>query len=70
MQTNEKRDYRAEISAKIIPEEAFDKISLVPEWWGKNFEGNSKKINDIFTVRFPSGDMYKIRITGLIRIRE
>ena len=58
----EKQDYRGKISANITPQEAFDKISRVSEWWGKNFEGKSSKVNDVFTVRFPSGDMYKIRI--------
>ena len=66
MEIKEKqRDYQAEISANISPEEAFDKISRVPEWWGTNFEGKSTKVNDEFTVRFPNGDMYKIRISEI-----
>ena len=65
-EAKEKQDYRAEISAKnISPQEAFDKISRVQEWWAKNFEGESRKVNDVFTVRFASGDMYKIRIAEI-----
>jgi len=62
MQTKKTQDYGAEISAKVTPEEAFDKIGCVPEWWAKNFEGKSRNVNDEFTVRFKSGDRYKIRI--------
>jgi Activator of Hsp90 ATPase homolog 1-like protein len=65
MAAREKQDYRAKISVNVTPEEAFEKISRVQEWWGKNFEGKSSKVNDVFAVRFPSGDMYKIRIAEL-----
>jgi hypothetical protein len=65
MATKQKQDYRSEFSANSTPEEVFDKITRVQEWWSKNFEGNSKKVNDVFTVRFPSGDMYKIRIAEI-----
>jgi hypothetical protein len=50
---------------KTTPEETFDKINNVSEWWGKNFEGRSRKVDDVFTVRFKSGDIYKIRIAVL-----
>ena len=59
------QDYRSEISVNTTAEEAFDKISRVQEWWSKNFEGKLKKENDVFAVRFPSGDMYKIRIAEI-----
>jgi len=54
--------YHSSISVKSSPRETFDGISNVAGWWSKNFEGKSSKVNDVFTVRFPSGDMYKIRI--------
>jgi hypothetical protein len=57
-----KQDYRTAIVANVTPQEAFDKICRVSEWWGLNFEGKSQKLNDIFTVRFGNGDMYKIEI--------
>jgi hypothetical protein len=65
MQANKKQDYRTEISANVTPQKAADKISRPQEWWAKNFEGESKRVNDVFTVRFASGDMYKIRIAEM-----
>jgi hypothetical protein len=61
-----KTDYHGSIVAKITPKEALDKISRVSEWWATNFEGSSQKPNDIFTVRFKSGDMYKVKVSELI----
>jgi hypothetical protein len=46
------QNYQCSIAADITPHEAFEGISQVNEWWAKNFEGHSQKLNDIFTVRF------------------
>ena len=59
------KDYHARISAQVTDNEAFDKISRVPQWWAKSFEGRSSQVNDVFTARFPSGDMYRIRIAEI-----
>ena len=59
------QSYHSRISVDIPQSEAFDKISRVPEWWGTDFEGQSRKVGDIFTVRFANGDMYQIEITEL-----
>jgi hypothetical protein len=61
-----KQDYRSSITAHTTPKEALEKISRVSEWWSTNFEGSSQKVNDIFTVRFGSGDMFKIKVSELI----
>ena len=60
--TGKQQGYHSEVSTSATPAEAFDKISRVQEWWSKNFEGASKKVDDVFTVRFLSGDRYKIRV--------
>jgi len=49
MNTN---DYHNSISANSTPKEAFDKISQVSKWWAAHVEGNSQKLNDVFTVSF------------------
>ncbi|MGZ3618084.1 MAG: SRPBCC family protein [Ktedonobacteraceae bacterium] len=64
--SKKKQDYHSSITSHITPKEAFDKISRVSEWWATNFEGSSQKLNDIFTVRFRSGDMYKIKVSECI----
>ncbi len=60
------QDYHTCITADITPKEALDKIGRVSEWWATNFEGSSQKLNDIFTVRFGSGDMYKVKVSEFI----
>ena len=46
------QNYHAEIIVNVSAGEAFEKIKLVSEWWTANLEGNSAKMNDIFTVHF------------------
>jgi hypothetical protein len=62
----QQQDYHSNITADITPEETFDKISRVNEWWSTNLEGSSSKLRDVFTVHFKSGDWYKIKIDELI----
>lgn len=48
----ENQDYNYVITTSIPAMEALDAISRVPEWWASDFEGNSQKLGDEFTVRF------------------
>ena len=65
-QNMNKRDYHSSVVAKITPQEALDKISRVSEWWATHFEGSSQKLDDVFTVRFGNGDMYKLKVSEMI----
>src|SRR5579859_7749100 len=59
------QDYRCSIAADITPEEAMECISDVQAWWAKHFEGSSRLLHDVFTVRF--GTTYvTFQITELI----
>jgi hypothetical protein len=60
------QDYQGSFTANIPPREALEKISRVSEWWSNNFEGKSQKLNDVFTVQFKSGDMYKVKVSEII----
>ena len=60
------QDYHSSITASVTPQEAFEKISHVSEWWAKDFEGKSEEPHDVFTVRFPNGDMYKVKVSEII----
>ncbi len=60
------QDYQSSITTYSTPEEAFEKISRVSEWWAKDFEGRSEEPNDVFTVRFQNGDMYKVKVSESI----
>jgi hypothetical protein len=45
-------NYHSSIHADISPKEAFDNINHVSGWWTENIEGNSEKLDDVFTVHF------------------
>jgi hypothetical protein len=60
------QDYHSSITTHGTPEEVFDKIARVSEWWAKDFEGKAKEPNDVFTVRFQNGDRYQVKIAEII----
>ncbi|HTS45698.1 MAG TPA: hypothetical protein VMH01_14965 [Puia sp.] len=45
-------DYHCSITVSKSAEESFTKINSVSSWWTENLEGSSRKLNDIFTIRF------------------
>src|SRR5882762_8138071 len=47
-----KQDYNVSITVNATAQEAFKSINSVTKWWTEHLEGNSKKLNDEFTVRF------------------
>ncbi len=46
------QDYSSIITAKVTPEQAFERISRVADWWTNAFTGAAQKVGDAFTVRF------------------
>jgi len=62
----ESQDYQNSITAHLSAQEAMTKISQVPKWWAKDFEGKSENPSDVFTIRFKSGDMYKLKVSEII----
>jgi len=47
-----KEDYHLSILVNSPVRETFNGINQVSEWWTKNVEGRSEKLNDLFTVHF------------------
>ena len=47
-----KQDYNTIITTDKTAKQAFKSISNVSKWWTENLEGQSQKLDDIFTVRF------------------
>ncbi len=60
------QNYQSSIAADFTPAEAFEAINQVREWWAKNIEGSTEKLNDVFTVRFSSGTFVTFEITESI----
>ena len=52
----EQQNYQSSIAADFTPAEAFEAIGRVSEWWARNIEGSTTKLNDVFTVHF--GETY------------
>jgi hypothetical protein len=46
------QDFNCRIFTSNTTKEAFDAITRVSEWWAKNVEGNTQKLDAVFTVRF------------------
>jgi hypothetical protein len=61
-----KNSFNSSISAKISANEAIEKISKIPEWWGVTFSGNSEKQNDKFVVRMTGDSYFNFTVAELI----
>lgn len=59
-------DFNSSISAKISADEAIEKISNVPEWWGVTFTGSAEKQNDKFTVKMGGESFFNFTVAELI----
>jgi hypothetical protein len=46
------QDFTTTFSVDQTPEEAFDAIKNVREWWGGKVEGSTEKLGDVFTYRY------------------
>lgn len=61
-----KIDFSSSFSAKISPEEAIEKISKLPEWWGVTFSGSADKPNDHFTIKMGGESFFNFTVAELI----
>ena len=61
----EKKNYDKTIIVNVSAEEAIKKISQINFWWATNVQGDTKNLDDVFTVRF--GKTFStIQITEII----
>ena len=49
------QDFHSSITVNATPKEAFDAINNIAGWWTDSYEGDSRKLNDEFTVYFYHG---------------
>ena len=52
MKTMTKTDFTARIVAERSPEEVFDAIANVGNWWTESFKGSARNVGDTFSVTF------------------
>jgi hypothetical protein len=63
MQNN---SYTATIEVAQSPEDVFNHINDVSKWWSKDFEGNSKNLNDEFIICHPGAHYSKQRLIEIV----
>jgi hypothetical protein len=54
------------IEVSQSPEEVFSCISNVPKWWSKDYQGDSKHLNDEFIIHHPMQHHSKQRLVEVI----
>jgi hypothetical protein len=58
-------NYNCAFAVKHVVKEVFDCICRVKDWWAIDIDGDSDKLNDVFTIHF--GDTYvTFKITEMI----
>ena len=60
-----KQDYTTSINVPVSATTAYNRINDVAAWWSNDMDGSSKKLNDVFTVRFGETSI-TIKITELV----
>ncbi len=58
--------FTAIIEVSKSPQEIFNCLTDVTNWWSKDFEGSSKKLNDEFTIHHPNQHYSKQKLVEVI----
>jgi len=66
----ENKNFAATIDVAKSPREVFNCITDVTNWWSKDFEGNSKNLNDEFIIHHPGQHYSKQKLVEVIPNRK
>ena len=59
-------DYEHRFTAQATPEQVFEAVTHVSDWWTVNTEGMSRSVGDEFTVQFGDVHLTKQRVTEVV----
>ena len=60
-------NFSCSVTAKISADEAIQKISNIPGWWGVSLTGGSaEKQNDLFTIKMTGDSFFNFMVTELV----
>ncbi|MGO9661153.1 MAG: SRPBCC family protein [Acidimicrobiales bacterium] len=59
-------DYTTSFVVDQSPEEVFEAVNNVREWWGPNVGGDNTAVGDEFTYRVPDTHTCKLRVVELV----
>jgi hypothetical protein len=59
-------DYTTSFSVDQTPEQVFEAINNVRQWWGSNVEGDNTSLGDEFTYRVSGVHICRLRVVELV----
>jgi hypothetical protein len=62
----ENQNFTTSFSVENTPEEVFNAINNVRDWWSENIEGGTDKLNDVFSYRYKDSHRCKIKLIEVI----
>ena len=62
----ENKSFTATIEVSKSPQDVFKCLKEVPKWWSRDFEGNSKKLNDEFIINHPNQHYSKQKLIEVV----
>lgn len=66
----ENKSYTTTIEIDQSPKEVFNAITDVKNWWSKDFEGNSKQLNDEFIINHPGLHYSKQKLVEVVPVKK